>query len=225
MESAPSLILDATVRVSQPPSRPALVSTCRPAAGRAVSPTATAAATGPAAPSSAMESRSDQVDTALWMESLMMPDQTAEAASCVRPEQADQHALIAEVEAEMCRRRGDEAGAAAAERVAFAIRGRASMDRDDEPSDHLVWLVCRYMPGRDDLTCDRCPAWEERPKRGRCKRGCRAMAEEVVNIVQTGNPWRKPPEEVVGTRFDPIVRSIHERRPDGPGPNQPGARP
>lgn len=87
----------------------------------------------------------------------------------------------------------------------------AKREQTTEADDHLVWLVCRYMPGRDDLVCDRCPAWEEHPKHGRCKRGCRAMAEEVVNIVQTGNPWRKPPEEVIGTRYDPNVRLGHEQ--------------
>lgn len=78
-----------------------------------------------------------------------------------------------------------------------------------EPSDHLVWLVCRYLLDGVERPCQLCPAWEEHPRHGRCKRGCRSAAEEVVNIVQTGNPWRKPPEEVVGTRYDPNVRLTH----------------
>jgi hypothetical protein len=77
------------------------------------------------------------------------------------------------------------------------------MARDtDEPADHIVWLICPYMFGREDKPCQRCPRWEEHPKRGQVVRGCRLVAEEAVNIVQTGNPWRKPAAEMIGTKWE-----------------------
>ena len=61
----------------------------------------------------------------------------------------------------------------------------------DEASrdDPLVWRICEYLRIQrtkqvgvlDD--CQRCPAWTEDTDHGRCKRGCRALAEEVVAVV------------------------------------------
>lgn len=61
--------------------------------------------------------------------------------------------------------------------------------------DTLVWAVCRYLrvrlpDGQDE--CKFCPDWEDDKIHGPRKAGCRLMAEEVINICQTGNPWRKP---------------------------------
>lgn len=50
-----------------------------------------------------------------------------------------------------------------------------------------VWRVCRAIKGE----CEKCPSSE--PFRGEqdCTRGCYMQAVECVNIVETGNPWRK----------------------------------
>jgi len=56
--------------------------------------------------------------------------------------------------------------------------------------NRLAWAICPYL--RDQEPCDGCPRWEDDEAHGPFARGCRLMAEEVVNICQTGNPWRKP---------------------------------
>lgn len=52
---------------------------------------------------------------------------------------------------------------------------------------HAVCVMLRRKP------CDGCSAWERfegvDPFKG--KRGCRALAEETVNIAAHGNPWGK----------------------------------
>lgn len=60
-----------------------------------------------------------------------------------------------------------------------------------EADDELIWRICPYVRGNGDDKCDRCPRWEQHKRFGQVQRGCRALAEEVVNICQTGNPWRK----------------------------------
>lgn len=53
-----------------------------------------------------------------------------------------------------------------------------------------VYAVCPYI--RNLLVCKRCDPWRDVQHIGRMKRGCYALAEEVVNIVETGNAWRRP---------------------------------
>lgn len=63
-----------------------------------------------------------------------------------------------------------------------------SPDAPTDADEATVWRVCQAQ--RDDLVCKRCPRWED-SHRGKVQRGCFAVANELVNIVQTGNPWRK----------------------------------
>jgi hypothetical protein len=49
-----------------------------------------------------------------------------------RKAQAERFATFAEIEMRRCSAIGDDHGAAAAERIAFAIRGAESMDSDDD---------------------------------------------------------------------------------------------
>lgn len=49
-----------------------------------------------------------------------------------------------------------------------------------------VWRVCHVITG----DCERCP--ETTMVRGDpCVRGCYLLAVEAINVVETGNPWRK----------------------------------
>lgn len=57
-----------------------------------------------------------------------------------------------------------------------------------------VYRVCPYLAGRNLQPCKRCDPWriaEGWEELGRLKRGCYALAEEVVNLVETGNAWRR----------------------------------
>jgi hypothetical protein len=63
-----------------------------------------------------------------------------------------------------------------------------SPDGDADADEATVWRVCQAQ--RDDLVCKHCPRWED-SHCGKVQRGCFAVANELVNIVQTGNPWRK----------------------------------
>jgi hypothetical protein len=47
-----------------------------------------------------------------------------------------------------------------------------------EANDAAVWRACEYR--REE--CDRCPAWRDEPGHGRCKQGCRALAEEMIAV-------------------------------------------
>jgi len=49
-----------------------------------------------------------------------------------------------------------------------------------------VWRVCRVMNGG----CEQCPPSEERCGETYV-RACYHHATEVINVVETGNPWRK----------------------------------
>lgn len=56
--------------------------------------------------------------------------------------------------------------------------------------DLEVWRVCHVITG----DCKRCPATEIIDIDGagdECTRACRLQAEECINVVETGNPWRK----------------------------------
>lgn len=52
--------------------------------------------------------------------------------------------------------------------------------------DQEIWRVCRVIKG----DCHRCPE-TEMIGGDECVRGCRLQAVECINVVETGNPWRK----------------------------------
>jgi hypothetical protein len=49
------------------------------------------------------------------------------------------------------------------------------------PTDLMAWAVCPYL--RDLQECQSCPEWDEDKDYGKCKRGCRALAEEACRVV------------------------------------------
>lgn len=54
-----------------------------------------------------------------------------------------------------------------------------------------VWRVCHALRTADDKDCEHCPPSEDFNGHGDCTRGCYMIAVELVNITETGNPWRK----------------------------------
>lgn len=60
----------------------------------------------------------------------------------------------------------------------------------DEAKLEDVWATCPYLRGLEE--CKRCPRTETVNDHENCTRACFALAQEVVNIAQTGNAWRKP---------------------------------
>jgi len=56
-------------------------------------------------------------------------------------------------------------------------------------TETLIRVICPYL--RDLKECERCPVSENDKNHGPYTRGCRLLAEEVINICQTGNPWRR----------------------------------
>lgn len=61
-----------------------------------------------------------------------------------------------------------------------------------------VHKVCTYLlrmesaiSGTDEHKCLECPSWQKLKSHVRGKQSCRLAAEQVMNIVQTGNPWAK----------------------------------
>ena len=63
-------------------------------------------------------------------------------------------------------------------------------DRGPVPPSEQVWRVCGYMRISDERTCKRCPASEDYGHHGRVSRGCYLIAAEMINVVETGSPWR-----------------------------------
>lgn len=57
-------------------------------------------------------------------------------------------------------------------------------------SDELVWRVCAYMRGKE---CQHCPHSFLLNDYGICYNMCRSLAEEMINVVETGDPWRRTP--------------------------------
>ena len=51
----------------------------------------------------------------------------------------------------------------------------------------LVHKICPYL--RESLDCKQCPEYDTDLYGDQVQFGCYLMAEEVVNIVQTGNPF------------------------------------
>jgi len=60
---------------------------------------------------------------------------------------------------------------------------KSQLDADPK----LVWRICFYL--RDLKGCQKCGP--EMIGEDLCTRGCYAKAEEVINIAQTGNAWRR----------------------------------
>lgn len=60
---------------------------------------------------------------------------------------------------------------------------------DIADTDKLAWAICPYLRNLDP--CKGCPHEEHDHVHGAFHRGCRMMAEEVINICQTGHPHRK----------------------------------
>lgn len=63
--------------------------------------------------------------------------------------------------------------------------GRSPTQRSDG-DDATIWRVCQVLRGE----CSHCPA-SEMVAGDACVRGCRLQAIECVNVVETGNPWRR----------------------------------
>ena len=81
-----------------------------------------------------------------------------------------------------------EAGAARVE-GAVPVRDWRHGALDITDRDAVVHEICTHLR-RDREPCLRCPEWED-SHRGRCQRGCYALAEELMNIARTGHPQRK----------------------------------
>lgn len=58
--------------------------------------------------------------------------------------------------------------------------------------DAKVWAVCDHGRRADGESCKRCPELIEVEGHGRGTPGCYLHALGLVNIVETGNAWRKP---------------------------------
>lgn len=81
---------------------------------------------------------------------------------------------------------------AAGLRDALAIaRGEKKPARCLPSTDEKVWRACEWLRLIEDKHCERCHASEEIHGET-CTNSCRVAAEEIVNVVETGNPWRKP---------------------------------
>jgi hypothetical protein len=89
-----------------------------------------------------------------------------------------------------------------------ALTESPSTDWVNTADSETVWRVCRAIKG----DCKNCPSIEIVGGED-CTRGCYLQAVECVNIVQTGNPWRKtegvkPPWTVFAPSDDYIRRVI-----------------
>lgn len=67
-------------------------------------------------------------------------------------------------------------------------------DVDVSDMDKLCWIACAYfdMAKGGNWNCKQCPEMIDDPQHGPVYPGCRLIAQELVNICQTGNPWRTP---------------------------------
>lgn len=74
--------------------------------------------------------------------------------------------------------------------IAKAVRGdwRKGIALDISDKDAIVHAICSYL--RDLKPCKNCPEWTEDPDYGPVAPGCYVLAEEVMNICQTGHPHR-----------------------------------
>ena len=64
---------------------------------------------------------------------------------------------------------------------------------DPSNRDAVIHVICPYL--RNYEKCRECPEWEIDEVHGPLKQGCYFAAQEVMNICQTGNPWRKKPHD------------------------------
>lgn len=76
-------------------------------------------------------------------------------------------------------------------RLAAALQAASRAPQSvPEATSEDVWRVCAVI--REECVCDHCPATEDHGDGyGLCTRACYLQALECVNVVQTGNPWRK----------------------------------
>lgn len=72
---------------------------------------------------------------------------------------------------------------------AVHVDWRRGIALDTTDKDAIVHAICRYLRALKD--CEFCPEWEADPNYGQVSRGCYQLAEEVMNICQTGHPHRK----------------------------------
>jgi hypothetical protein len=80
-----------------------------------------------------------------------------------------------------------------------------------DSDDQKVWATCDYLrkireikstKSTDSIRCEKCPALEYHEEYDiQTVRGCRLLAQEMINVVETGNPWRKTKEELRDDRF------------------------
>lgn len=68
----------------------------------------------------------------------------------------------------------------------MAWRNGNSISIDDHSS--IVHAICPYL--RDFKPCEECPKWQTDEKYGKVTKGCYVLANEVMNICQTGHPHR-----------------------------------
>lgn len=64
----------------------------------------------------------------------------------------------------------------------------------EKPSDMTVWNVCRWLRMHDNqeiIRCAGCPEWQQDEHYGRVKRGCRGLAEEVIDFATSARDWSK----------------------------------
>ena len=64
--------------------------------------------------------------------------------------------------------------------------------------------VCTYLRGKQ---CDRCPRFSEYVY-GKAMRGCFALANEICNIAQHGNPWGKNGDDASVVRWRTIFNDL-----------------
>ncbi len=69
--------------------------------------------------------------------------------------------------------------------------------------EHLfrIHAVCRYLRYRPDEPCLRCPLTCTDGQYGEMKRGCVALAEEVINIAVHGHPHGERGIELHGQKW------------------------
>lgn len=73
-----------------------------------------------------------------------------------------------------------------------------------------VWRVCAYLRRAEGQKCKQCPRTIEIENHGPGKRMCVGLAEEIINVVETGSPWRDG-----RTLPAPILASARNAQPSG----------
>jgi hypothetical protein len=108
-----------------------------------------------------------------------------------------------------------QGGPALTESPSHPIRWRSATRKSTDwvkaADSETVWRVCQAIKGE----CEHCPNSETVGEHEDCTRGCYLQAVECVNIVQTGNPWRKTegvkPPWTVFAPSDDYIRRVTDR--------------